>query len=330
MEFTSPPPQSKSASAAPPLVPTPPAEVFIRTLESDLRSLRESGGARPKAERIVLSPNAPEERQPRFTWFTSKNIEVRWLFIAAMAAIALVGILVYGFFHFSLPALKKPLPVSVQNAEELQKEAEAPVASTSPGIASPSRRAGIFRKTPDQTLSFIAASTIQSIDDLKTPVQRFKESLGTLKTASSSLIQIFPTDSEGTALSLSQTFSLLDFGVLNPSFLSQHFETQFGMFVYKNGRGWWPGYILALRPGENWLFLKEEVGAFEESSKLSNFYLDSPGGVKSGFRDMQVGDVTARVLEWTAPDSKFIYGWFRGYLILSTSQAGLEAVLPRL
>ncbi|MBM3256938.1 MAG: hypothetical protein FJY98_01245 [Candidatus Liptonbacteria bacterium] len=297
-------------------------------MASDLQSLRASGGVRPKSERIVLSKPA-ENEQPRISWLASKNIEVKWLFVAGGAILMLGALLVYGFNRFSVPF---PFGGGLSGAVATSTAAEEELAFATSSVPQerPSLQKGIFRKPLDRSASFIAAQVAQNITELKTPVQRLREALEALPapSASSTLVEMLPIGESGEPVSLSEYFTLLDLDVFNSGFLATHFEGRFGMFVYRDKKGWWPGYVLALKPGENWLFLKEEMAALEESPNLSNFFLTAPGSPKSNFLDARIGDVSAREILWA--DGRFIYGWFRGYLVLSTSQAGLEAVLPRL
>lgn len=304
----------------------------MRTMESDLQSFRASGGGKPRPDRIALSH--PEEKKSRLSWFTVKNIEVRWLFLAGAAALAFVGLLFYGISRFTPPPLPEGLSgvaiSSSSSSSETDKEQSSDGSSSR--AASLSRR-GIFRRPLERSASFAIVGAIQNIDDLKTPAQRLQEALAAIPrvaATSSSLIQIIPTDTGGTPIPLSQFISLFDATVLDPQFFSTRFEDQFVMFGYQDARGWWPGYILNLRGSENWLFLQGDVRALESSSKIQNFYVSSPGDPKNKFYDIKIGEVSARAMDWTGVPTSFVYGWFRGYLILSTSRQGLEAVLPRL
>ncbi len=338
----------RSQTAAPPLVPTPPAEVFIRTMESDIRSLRESGGARPKPDRIVVGGNAPKEEQPKHSFLAERNIDVKWLLVAGGAALALGAVLVYSFSRLSLP-LPSPAvsatPAVVSPGEATSSEelaATIPVAEE--GQAAPLR--GIFRKAADRTVSFTATGFVQSVTDLKTPNQRLGEVLAaTPASGTSTLIEVIPGDAGGVPVPLGSFLTLQDISVFPENFLSTHFADKFAMFVYRDKQGLWPGYVLTLKPAENWLFLKDEAAKLEGSSKLANFYLADPGEADEEWSDERVGDVAVRQLNWTPADAKalagkpaeksapkvrFVYGWFRGYLLISTSQEGFAAILPRL
>ncbi|MBI2622962.1 MAG: hypothetical protein HYW65_00085 [Candidatus Liptonbacteria bacterium] len=338
----------RSKAAAPPLVPTPPAEVFIRTLESDLRSFRESGGllagqagARPKPERVMVSGGAAKEVKP-LSFFAGKNIELKWLLIAGGAAVALGAVLVYGFSRLSFPSFPSAPPAAPMSGLASSSELAAgeeeiePFSPSEPEQTSAPR--GILRKPADRTASFAASGVVENVAELKTPAQRLRETLAAVPAATSStLIEVVPKDADGARVPLGQFLERMDAGVLPPEFLAARFAEQFVFFVFRDKAGFWPGFVLALRPGENWLFLKDEVAALERSPKLANFFLEDPGEAGDEWSDARVGDVAVRELEWTpatksanAANPKFVYGWFRGYLVISTSEEGLAAILPRL
>jgi hypothetical protein len=323
-------------------------------MESDLRSLRASGGAHPKADRVVVGKPLPEA--PRKSFFAARNIEAKWLLLAGAAAVGLGAVLVYAWFRLSLPTFPSTssgqVPLASEEAavvgeevgggefagEALSADAGLPAGKAGslelalPEAQAPSIPArGIFRKPADRTVAFATAASVASVTELKTPLQRLQEALAAVPApATSTLLEVVPSDANGARLALPAFLALMDLHVLPPEFWSARFADRFGMFVYREKQQSWPGYILALRPGENWLFLKEEASALEKSPKLANFFLSAPGEPKGEFEDSRVGDVAVRSLEWSSAPAKFLYGWFRGYLVLSTSREGLEAVLPRL
>ncbi|MBI2888943.1 MAG: hypothetical protein HYY10_03405 [Candidatus Liptonbacteria bacterium] len=331
-------PAPRSQTVAPPLVPTPPAEVFVRTMESDIRSLRESGGARPKPDRIVVGGNAPKEEAPKTSFFAQRNIDVKWLLVAGGAALALGAVLVYSFSRLSLPSPSPAVPetpAAISPGEATSSDAlGVAIPAGEEEQAAPLR--GIFRKAADRTASFTATGFVQSVTDLKTPNQRLGEVLAATPAAgTSTLIEVIPGDAGGTPVPLGSFFTLQDISAFPENFLSTHFADTFAMFVYRDKQGLWPGYVLTLKPAENWLFLKDEVAKLESSPKLANFYLADPGEADEEWSDARVGDVAVRQLNWTpadksAPKLHFVYGWFRGYLLISTSREGFAAILPRL
>ncbi|MCR4328043.1 MAG: hypothetical protein NUV53_00820 [Patescibacteria group bacterium] len=341
-----------SHSPVPPVIPTPPAEVFIRTMESDLQSLHESGGlsvgqVKLKPERVFVSPDAEAKNYAkRHAAPTTHTVEKRWLALAGVSAVAFVGILAYIFVNFSLPSFQGFFPgdiLSEQNNTETGNEVVAVVTSSVPVsepevLGSPTRlnNFSMWRKPADHTISFIAAGAIADAASLKTPVQRLLEVLPS-RNSTSTLLEIVPQNTVGTTVPLPEFLPLLDMDVLDSAFFSKYFENQFVMFAYRDKEGIWPGLVLALRPGENWLFLKNDAAPLEDSPKIANFYLSDPGTPKGKFHDISIGSIPARALEWNPPVGqagvgarKFVYGWFRGYLLMSASQEGLEQMVQRL
>lgn len=77
-----------ASSSGPGKVAPPPAEVSIRTMESDVRSLAETGGLRPVAQKVTVNETTGKEGTGTFL-LTLMGI----LIILALAAVA-----VYIFF----------------------------------------------------------------------------------------------------------------------------------------------------------------------------------------------------------------------------------------
>jgi hypothetical protein len=121
--------------------------------------------------------------------------------------------------------------------------------------------------------------------------------------------------------------------VLDPSFLAENFNPDPTFFVYRDKSGSWPGYVLSLQNGKNWLFLESDVAKLESSPAIANFFLTNTGPASpDGFTDSAIASTTVRILpflEATVP-TYFVYGWSNGNLILSTSQAGFAAAIAHL
>jgi len=75
--------------------------------------------------------------------------------------------------------------------------------------------------------------------------------------------------------------------------------------------------------------LSEDVSQIEISPKISNLFLGFIGKPRTdGFVDDTAGGQPVRTLLFEGGTS-FTYGWFRGYLIMSTSKDGLREALGR-
>jgi len=197
----------------------------------------------------------------------------------------------------------------------------------------------LFSKPVDQLLTLTVRSSAESASDLQTFSQKVTNLLAGAK-PTTNLFEINVKNADGEDLDVNETMALADTAVLDPQFLSAHFNTDATFFVYsakggsasggKDKNGLWPGYIVALKPTENWLFLKNDIQKLEKSSKVNNFFFSSPGDRVGDFKDDVVSGQPVRVLQFTAPGAIFIYGWFRGNLILSVSLDGLKSALARL
>ena len=149
--------------------------------------------------------------------------------------------------------------------------------------------------------------------------------------ATSTFVEIVPQDASGARIAAPVFLSFIDGLVLDSGMIASHFRPDFTYFMYRAKGIWWPGYVLPLKAGENWLFLKDDVAAVESSPKISNLFLSSPGAaIVGGFHDGTVGDQPVRKLTFTDGTTAFLYGWYHGYLILCTSEAGMREALGRL
>lgn len=321
-----------------PSVSPPPPEVKVRTLRTDLESMAKGGGALPQFE-AVRAPNLPYAAKGVAGRVEEKKSNIGTI-VVALIALALLGAIVYlGYQLFSKQVQTGTNAVPSPQASPLA----APVLAPPPPPATPPLAEqgfihhSLFSKPTDQLLTLTMRSNVASASDLQTFNQKLINLLAGAK-PTANLFEINVKDAEGKDLDLNEIFSAADAGVLNPQFISAHFNTDATFFVYKDksgstaltAGGFWPGYIVLLKPAENWLFLKDGVSQLEKSPKINNFFLASPGGKPGSFKDDAVSGQPVRTLAFTTPDATFVYGWFRGNLILSTSVDGLKEALARL
>lgn len=314
-----------------PSVPPPPPEVKIRTFESDTESMAQSGGGGPTPHLVKAPPFADKtEVQAKKAKPSSKATGV---IIAAVAFIVLAAMafVAYKFFLAIIggnanPGSGSPATTSATSMPVMPTtSAPAPTSVSSNFI-----HQSAFREPPDQTLTLSVVSAAESASELQTFYQRLNNLLGAAS-PTSTFFEIDVKGTDGHDLNIDEIFSLTDGAVLDSSFLAGNFNLDATFFVYKDKNGFWPGYILALQSSKNWLFLKDDVAKLESSPKIQNLFLASPGQPPaSGFKDDAVNGQPVRVETFSALGASFSYGWYRGYLILSTSVDGLKEALSRL
>jgi hypothetical protein len=296
----------------------PSPEVRVRTLRSDLESMAQSGGGQPRFQTVKLQLPVEPAGKPAGQEEKASPFSIAIVIVIAAGIIAAVAFLAYRLFPSNSPS---------SNTNNYQPTSAQPV---EPAPASSFVHHSFFKKPADQFLVLTVRSAAESASELQTYNQRFVELLSNAN-PTSSIIEIGAKGNNGSDLGVSEIFPLADIAVLETQFLLSHFSPDVTLFAYRDKNGFWPGYILSLQSSENWLFLKSEVAKLETSPKIANFFLSSPGSPAStGFKDDFINDQPARVLGFSAPGASFVYGWFRGYLILSTSEDGLKEAFSRL
>ncbi|MBI4087729.1 MAG: hypothetical protein HY434_02785 [Candidatus Liptonbacteria bacterium] len=301
-----------------PNVPPPPLEVKVRTLRSDLESMAKSGGAVPQFQTVKGPSLADFEKQVADATEKPAN-KTKTIVVAVLAILLTLGIV-----YFSYQILLKSSSTTTENVSP------SPVAA---GPQAPVQPAGFthhssFKSPPDEVLALMIGKNTQGGISPQTYTQQIRDLGYGIQTPA--FYEVGIQGADGHDLTMNETFSAAGAAPLDPSFALRRFNSDLTVFVYRDRNGLWPGYVLALKPSENWLFLRDEVSAqLEKPQKMESFFVSSPGSVIGGFKDTVVNGQPARVLKFSSGAS-FVYGWFRGYLILSTSEEGLKEAAARL
>ncbi|OGY99711.1 MAG: hypothetical protein A2945_01785 [Candidatus Liptonbacteria bacterium RIFCSPLOWO2_01_FULL_52_25] len=317
--------RSSSSSRLPdlgPSVPAPPPEVKVRTLRSDLASLSQSGGMRAEFKSVAAPVVAKEDGMSSEVVATNK-IKTIVAVVVALALIVGVGFFAHKLFFGDVSRNPSLLPIS-------------PSPSAKPSGAASFVHASVFKQPADQVLALtIPSGSVENAAELETFNQRMFRALNGTK-PSSVLLEVNVKDESGADLPLADILRAGDMEVIDPAFFAAHFNPDGSLFVYKDARGFWPGFVFALNPADNWLFVKDDVARLEDSPKVANFFLTAPGvPAAQNFKDAIIKDAAAenqsvRRLEFSIPGAVFIYGWFRNALIISTSEDGLREAIGRL
>ncbi len=330
-------------------IPAPTAEVKVRTMRSDLASLTATGGGLPRFNKVnveglsiarAAAPVAEAKPQKR-----SNLILVIAIVVVACVALAVGGLLLYN--TFSNQGSTAGQGAASNNAQPVSPPTSSPVQAYVPPAAATTSapvvftHVSFFKKPADQTitLSLSSGGAAQTASELQTYDQQV---LGVLAstTAGAQLIEIDVKGGDGNALSIEELLSQADAEIIDPNFLSSHFNPDATFFAYRDKNGFWPGYVIALNTGENKTSLQSGVQAIESSAKIGNIFLAGAGTASpSGFGDAMISGVQVRILNFTgvAPanggqtvSASFVYGWFRNYLIISASREGFAQAVARL
>ena len=302
-----------------PTVPAPPTEISIRTLESDLKSMSLGGGSSPLPKYVAMPSRLATI--PKGVKQATSGVLKFFFFILAISGLLAVG------YYVIYPALSKIFEGGVLSS----KTEPGPIMDNKKPLTTPEfTHRSFFRATPDEVLKFVIPREAVNAAELQTFGQRVLNLLAETN-SNSKFLEIEVQDQDGGHPAISEFFSSINVKALSSDFLLTNFNPDFNMFVYRDQNGFWPGYLLELRPGKSWLFLKAEIEKLERSPDLENMFLTSPG-VRSniGFKDGLSKNQPVRILGFTAPGAAFVYGSIKGYLIFSASLPGLEEAASRL
>ncbi|MDO8537033.1 MAG: hypothetical protein Q7R94_02195, partial [bacterium] len=279
-----------------PGVPPPPPEVKIRTLKSDLESMAESGGGQPQFK-SVKAPMIPLEDMPKVGGVPSKmpSVNIGTIVVIVVAIILVAIIVFFGYKLFFVNQVTGPVPANPSPSALSPTTAPPPPANIA-GATFVHKT--YFQKAVDQFLTLTIRTEATNAADLET----FSQKLTTLlsaQTASGSFFEVSVRGADGRDLDAQKIFDAADIAVVDRQFFPEHFLSDTTFFVYKNTNGFWPGFVLSLKPGDNWLFVKNDVAKLETSPKLVNFFLTSPGNADArGFQDTTEDGQPARKLQF--------------------------------
>lgn len=282
--------------------PTPPSEVNIRTMESDIKAAPAEVIQVPETTNQLPAPGvviSEEVSKPRK--------KVLWAIVIALGAVAfgLVGYFV--LYPFILP------PKAIAPVAEEKEEAPLPIVKA---------HKSYFVKSP----AAVYRINLLDISLLNIAVALQDESTRVLPPGSIKEVELL--DEIDGQISLSSY--LMQFGPpLVGDEIDSWFEDDFTAYLYYDENGAWPGYLAKIKEGVNIDQLKAGMARQLETGDLTVFYV-TPPGVMGQFKDGKVNSYATRYSVGSRPGAAFNYGYFGDYLIISTSYNGLKAALSLL
>ena len=298
---------------ATPVVPPPPSEVSIRTLDSDLKSMALSGGDTPVPRNILFtSPSADVEPRHR-NWVTP-------IFILT----ALLGFGAIGYF------IIYPLLFSETQPSELQPpNTPLPPNSSSQGLVPDFEHESFFSLVSDEALTLEVTEAARDVSDLLTLPQRLSGLVSSLP-SSISFVEVEFQKKIRKPLAVSDFFTFTKIKFFDSDFILTHFVPDFTFFVFRDGGGQWPGMVLKLKPGQDFFPLRTHISEIERSPDLEVLFLEPPGPRSGAFQDVLLKTQSYRTAPFSLPSAALSYGMVRQYLVIATSQAAFEEALRRL
>lgn len=329
--------------------PPPPPEISIRTMKSDVESLRQTGGTGPTPKpfippelaRETPRPTAPPPPPPRITPsdFTApkpiaespasklKNIveeeppkksggKKLVMVIGGLIFAAVIAIAGYLYvFPLLFPAQPPAPPITVN--QPTQTAAETP-ALTTPALT---------HKSLLQLTSPVSTMQLPAFD-LKT----FKTVLSEeaqKPLAVDSLTEIVVQDASGQVPASTLIPAIIP--DLSPIAIANIFEEDYTIALYQDSNGVWPVYLLKLNAEASPVEAQTEISKLESSSNIANLFLSDPGMPSAaGFKSGQAAGLPTRYLTYSQKGAGLNIAWSKDTLILSASYNGLKKVASSL
>jgi len=330
-----------------PLAPAPQNEITMRTMASDVASMKEMGGGdpRPYTPSVTPIPQTPPIQNSPATPAAPTTVNQTQIteppvvplppkksgnvFIVLAVIIIIIGLGTIGYFYV-YPKLISTDTQEVVVEEPKPQEPEMPAiiatttpeASTStievPPVSGLGSHISLF-KTPADFSSEItlAAETITAVKDalkgatVEVPV--FKET-------------VFKSV-DGKILGQSKLIPLF-----LPSFItassSPLFDEDFTLFTYTDQKGVWPGIILNAKI-ETLASAQEEAKKIEANLDWRSLFIVDPGKEQT-WKDGKVGTTAARYISFATKGNALSYTWFNNTLLISTSYQGAQDAAKKL
>lgn len=334
--------------------PPPPPEITLRTMKSDLDSLKQSGGENvtpqsftpPELKKEILiqpppSPEKPEAKKVELTDFSktedvsktdvssqlsseSKNrsktvLVIIGILIGVIAIAAVVYFVIYPNF-FPLNNLLENVPgvstppVSEEAASQREESAALPLP----------------QGEGHQSFFTIPADLGATVQLSGLTLNSWRQAINIEadnKPSGDNILKEIVLSVNGSQPSFSYFLPVI-FEDFSSGELSQFFAEDFTTFLFYDKNGVWPGFIAKLKEGADLTKAKILISKLEDSSTLINLYLTSVGAPSSaGFK---TGNYNARYITFPDSSAALDYAWANNYLVISASYSGFKVALAKL
>ncbi|HPW34152.1 MAG TPA: hypothetical protein PK367_00100 [Candidatus Paceibacterota bacterium] len=358
------PSQGQSNQNIPPSPPSPEGQIGIRSMQSDLESIHQSGGEAPQSQIIsapelastnqsFVNPNPSPSIEPNTSGSVSGNLPQENIqapieppkktggaktVLILIGGLILAGAIGFGAYYLIsslnstpevvLPGTESNLPINTtpENTPEVSQEVITPTESVIPPLI---HKSVIESPAKIETLTLTDLS-LGSFEGVISTASKEKFLLGSVKDLSF-------VDASGTLVE-SSAFLTAYLPQVAPS-LTPLFERDFTLWMYYDKLGGAKlGALFELVLGTSVSQVSSTVqSSIEVSSQdISKFFVSNqPAPTKIEFKDGQVEGVPVRFIVFNSKVSDvFEYGWLtfnnRNYLVLTSSYNQMVDIIKRL
>jgi hypothetical protein len=293
-------------------------------MRSDLSSLAATGGNSVAPQILALRTKDPVALRH------DASRMARRIVLAIVLLIVLGGLAYAGFYLYKRLVQSSGQPAAATPVTSPTRSGVPGTTLPTPTIVEelPGAHQTLLKKPADAALVMtLSNDPVTDPSKLQTYGQTLRTTLNTIKTPTA---EIEVRNSEGKPLSFPAFLSFINAHVIDTAIYQDNFGPDFSFLVVRDGNTYNAAYVVKLKDGKNWLFVRGDVAKLETSTGLEGLFPVLPGlRDEAGFKDATLGEQQVRTLTYTQPDGQFIYGWYRDYLILGTSQKAFREALGR-
>ncbi len=346
--------------------PPPPPEITLRTMQSDMQDLRQSGGtgSAPKpftppelktnmGQQMPPPPPMPKMPQgslgeprpaaaPAIETEAPKGGSWKKIVLWGGILIVIVGAGVAGYL-FVYPALFPQVPPAppAPPVTPVQTPAPTPAPVVAPATTTEATTTplGVASTTPAPAPTAAAPAHVSLLASVANtvPLTISPLDLVTLKAALQTEAQKLGATDTLTEITLQDgNNQMLTSASLMPAILpdltaatvTKLFAPDMTTALYKDANGVWPVYILQLNSASSQVEAQPTVTGLESSLNLANLFISAPGTAgATAFKSGTVGAVATRYMPYSATGASLNIAWSGTKLVISTSYNGVKKVL---
>jgi len=305
-------------------VPPPPTEVSIRTLDGDVRTMALSGGNFSQAEKVSVPHSVKYNAMGEQMNYQPKSSAIA-VIIWVLAILLFLGALVYFLYPF-LSGDDEGSAAIPSGATSTAGLPEVP----DPDFTFQFSHRSFFVKGEKRVIDARVNYPEDVVANTEVYSREILQAIINQGGQNSTFFEVELNKTDGSHLSLNQFFDWAKFSLLPEKFWSENFGPDFNYFVFKENNTFRLGMVLRPKTGKSPILLKKNLLELEKSAGLRKFFLTDPGTERGAFSDSLLGGQTVRVKKFSINNAAFVYGWYNGNLVFTTSESAFGEAITRL
>jgi len=336
-------------------------DITLRTMDSDLKALKQSGGivnfykfaeslhtAKIKEEKPVIQ----KEKAPEIPVQETKTTQESQLKPSSKSkTFKIILTIIIIVFSFSVGYFILPQLLPIKKSQKIEPKITTPLPQTTETTTAPNTTTSttetislekIFKIKPDSNIEltidlempnflkyykFLILDSL-SQNTLNTNATQTKTTVSTPK-----IFSLLIKNKNGSLVSWNEFLKALNINFYQDN-IWDNFSKEFIGFIYQNEKGIYPGYILEIKSNSlASLQLQLELKKRIENDKnvLKNFFINDVDFSNSEFKNVPLGRESIRAIESKDTKNVFVYGViFNRYLVISTSLDSIKQLIQKM